>query len=233
MRGLLFRGGSVRQYAAFVDVGFLKASGSALLGRKPRDLRPNAEGVVEWCRALGSRLPGTMEYLRTYWYDGAFDPKHREYTGQRAFLDAISFTPGLSLRLGHIQERHPSWQRALRQAFREVCGELDLDHDEFMERLRARFQFLPERQQKGVDARIVLDLVRLGQDGVYDAAVLMTGDRDIAEAIKVVQDQGRRVILASPKDAGTASEIRQLVDMHIELSSSDVARMLSLRPEVG
>lgn len=219
----------MRYYVSFVDVGFLTAVGAAVMGTRMEDVRPDASALVDWCRDLGAHLPGEVEFLRTYWYDGAFDPEHHEFGRQRAYLDTVSDTPGLTLRLGHIQEHRPPWQRTLRKALKATCRDLHVDFDDFAASLQARFDLRLQRLQKGVDAKIVLDMVRFAQDGVYDTAVLMTGDRDIAEAIRVVQDQGKRVVLAAPRQANVAREIRQLVDQHVELSAADISRMLSAR----
>lgn len=220
----------MRYYVAFVDIGFLKAAGAAAVGlRHRREVTVDGEGLVQWCRAPAGRLPGGLEYLRAYWYDGAFDPQHMLYADQRVYLDAVSQTPGLALRLGHVQEHRPRWQGALDKALAASCKELGIDHVAFRKQLDGRFSVRADRQQKGVDAKIVLDMVRFAQDGVYDTAVLMTGDRDIAEAIRVVQDQGKRVVLAAPRQANVAREIRQLVDQHVELSAADISRMLSAR----
>ncbi len=59
-------------------------------------------------------------------------------------------------------------------------------------------------QQKGVDTLVVLDLVRLAQLRAYDIALIIAGDRDLAEALRVVaDDHARRVILS-------ASRVRRL-----------------------
>ncbi|MGH8906868.1 MAG: NYN domain-containing protein [Egibacteraceae bacterium] len=51
--------------------------------------------------------------------------------------------------------------------------------------------FYPGRQQKGVDTLVTLDLVRLAQRNAYDTAILIAGDRDLAEAIRTAQDSGK------------------------------------------
>lgn len=92
------------------------------------------------------------------------------------------------------------------------------------------FSFRPQRQQKGVDTLIVLDLVRLAQRRVYDCAVLIAGDRDLAEAVRVTQDEGRRVIVAHPAGSGVATELRQLADEVIAISIPDLQTMLTVKP---
>ena len=57
--------------------------------------------------------------------------------------------------------------------------------------------FRPERRQKGVDTLIALDLVRLAGHSVFDTAVLVSGDRDLAEAVRATQDLGSQVVIAT------------------------------------
>jgi uncharacterized LabA/DUF88 family protein len=45
--------------------------------------------------------------------------------------------------------------------------------------------FRSARAQKGVDARIVLDAIKLAEPRAYDWAILIAGDRDLTEAIEV------------------------------------------------
>lgn len=213
--------GQFHSVAAFIDVGFLTAEGARTLQAPRRAVKPNAQGCVDWIRGrftedAGSRL------LRIYWYDGAFDPRDRRYESQRRYFDAIASTPGIQLRLGHLQEVRPRWQHALRKAL-EACG---VDEDEF----GRHFSMRPEIRQKGVDTRLTLDLVRLAQRRVYDTALLLAGDRDLAEPVRVAQDEGALVTLAAPTHAGIASELRQLVDFHLELDANDLGTMLDVSP---
>jgi uncharacterized LabA/DUF88 family protein len=189
----------------------------------PRDVQPDARGCVEWLSALARRLALTAPspLLRVYWYDGAFDAADPRYGGQRVFFDAIASTPGIQLRLGHLRERTPRWQHAVRNAVL-ACG-VDLAKFEM------HFQFRAELEQKGVDTLIALDLVRLAQRGAYETALLVAGDRDLAEAVRVAQDEGRRVIVAPPTSGGVATELRQVADVLHPLEEADLRQMLRMR----
>lgn len=109
-------------------------------------------------------------------------------------------------------ERHPRWRHAIKKAI-EACG---VELAEF----EKHFTFRPEQYQKGVDSLIVPDLVRLAERRAYDVAVLIAGDRDIAPAVRVVQDAGAKVIVAHSEGAGVATELRQLAD-HLEPIGAD------------
>ena len=160
-----------------------------------------------------------MQLLRTYWYDGSLDPRDAGYHAQRRYFNAIANTPGIQLRLGHLKRTTPSWHYPLRQALETMS----VDPDEFAQ----HFQFRPQLSQKGVDTLIVLDLVRLGQQGTYDTAILVAGDRDLAEAVRTAQDAGRRVVLAHPEGAGVAQELRQLADHVLEIGIPHLTRMFA------
>lgn len=47
--------------------------------------------------------------------------------------------------------------------------------------------------EKGVDVKIALDIYKLGADGVYDKAMLISSDTDLLPAIRMVQDIGKEV----------------------------------------
>ena len=70
-------------------------------------------------------------------------------------------------------------------------------------------------QQKGVDTLLVLDLVRLAQQRAFDTALIIAGDRDLAEALRVIADDyARRVIVYSVEGSTPAKELLQSADDH-------------------
>lgn len=206
------------KYAGFIDYGFLDAAGASALKLPKKNVKPNAEGCVEWLREIGADLDGTPTPLRVYWYDAAFDPADGRYKSQRRYLDAIARTPGLQLRLGHLRERVPDWHYALKKALKQC----NIDPDDFAE----YFEFRSELSQKGVDTLITLDLVRLAQCGAYQTAILLAGDRDLAEPVRVAQDAGCRVLLAVPRGAGVAKELQQVADAIIDIDTEILTRIL-------
>lgn len=208
------------QSIALIDAGYLKAEGARTLSVKTHNVAPDAQGCVQLLRswAMSEQSP----LLRVYWYDGAFEADDARDQKQRPYLDAISSCPGVQIRLGHIRETIPTWQHAVKKAV-AACG-VDLADFE------KHFTFRPEMEQKGVDTLMVLDLVRLAQRNVYDTAFLIAGDRDLAEAVRVAQDEGRRVILLHPSGGGVATELRHLADEVRPLSLQDLKQMLRVRP---
>lgn len=210
----------MERVVGFIDFGFLKRASCKPLNASAKRLTPKPEGVVNWLKSIQYQDP--EGFLRAYWYDGAFDPRHAKHNAQRRYFDGIAAVPGIQLRLGHLQELKPKWQYAVQKALDAA----ELDRKAF----EAHFQFRPELGQKGVDTRITLDLVRLAQRHAYDVGVLVAGDRDLAEPVRVAQDEGRRIIVAAPAKASVAVELKQLADEVIELTPIMLQSMFDVAP---
>jgi uncharacterized LabA/DUF88 family protein len=88
-------------------------------------------------------------------------------------------------------------------------------------------------QQKGVDTLMVLDLVRLAQQRAFDTALIIAGDRDLAEVLRVVaDDHARRVILYSVEGSAPAKELVQSADDHGIIDGQSL-RLLVGQPIAG
>ena len=87
--------------------------------------------------------------------------------------------------------------------------------------------------QKGVDTLLTLDLVRHAGRADCSTAILLITDRDFVEAIRVAQDFGVRVLIATPNEHRIASELRQVVDGIIEIPRVVLREMLPPPPEKG
>ena len=218
-------------YICFIDVGYLRAEGARALGSRPRNVRPDAEKVAEWVRTLSGLRIVDAQFLRAYWYDGSFDPSHHEYAGQRRFFNAIAQTPGIQLRLGHIAERRHQLRNPIRSAIRNSATALGVDPESLLEEFDQNWTFYPERQQKGVDTLIALDMVRLASRSVCETMVLIAGDRDLAEVVRTVQDFGIRVLVATPNLASVAQELAHLADAIIDMGGTVIEEMLPIRAE--
>ena len=218
-----------QSYIGFVDVGFLHAVGATVLGQSRGSVNPDAATTVQWLRRLAEQRIVGQTFLRAYWYDGAFDPSHRDYRGQRMYFNGIAATPGIQLRLGHVAERPNQLADPIRQAIANAAEEVGCDPSRLLEAFDNLWTFRPVRQQKGVDTLIALDIVRLASRSVYATAVLIAGDRDLAEAIRTAQDHGVRVIIATPDRQSVAQEVSQLADDIIDIPASDVQSMFRPR----
>jgi uncharacterized LabA/DUF88 family protein len=196
----------------------LIAEGARALGADVADVKPDPGKLVEVLRGLS--WDNRSSLLRVYWYDAIVEPGDASYKAMRMAFDVIEATPGLRLRLGHLSVQQPAWQAALKRALRE-CG---VDKEEFAK----HFELRPERRQKGVDTLLTLDLVSLAQRGGYDRAILIAGDRDFAEPVRLAQDEGRRVYLWTPREDGLASELRALADEVRVIDANTLGRLLGV-----
>lgn len=170
-------------------------------------------------RALPGGRSCRAEILARYWYDGALEPQHADSPDQRRVFDGIAFTPGVQLRLGHLAERRPNrFQRPIELALRSAATELGINAEALVTAFYRHWTGRPERQQKGVDTLITLDLVWLAQCGAFHIAVLVAEDRDLAEPVRTAQDAGRRIVVATVGGpASLAKELAQLTDEVIEI----------------
>lgn len=209
------------RFVAFLDVGYLKAASASALGRPVRDIKPRPDKWVEWLHGLGQKIPGKPAFLRAYWYDGAYDPRHPRYQAQRKYFDSIADVPGIQVRLGHLRvEKNQSWHYAVKAALKKI----GVEEEAFTE----HFEFKPRLEQKGVDTRITLDIVRLAQRRVYTAAILVAGDRDLAEPVRVAQDEGCLMFVAIPTGGGLAPELRQLADEVVCLEKTELETLFEI-----
>jgi len=213
----------VGRFVAFLDVGYMDASSASALGRSRRNITPKPERWVAWLKGVCGEFPGGPTFLRAYWYDGAFDPRHPSYKGQRAYFDRIADVPGIQLRLGHLKvKKSPKWHYAVKLALKNM----GVNEAEF----KKHFEFRPELEQKGVDTRITLDIVRFAQRQVYDTAILVAGDRDLAEPVRLAQEDGCRIILVAPEGGSVAWELRQIVDEVRYIPTAELEGLFEIVP---
>ena len=75
-----------------------------------------------------------------------------------------------------------------------------------------------------------LDMVRFASQKVFDMAVLISGDQDLAGAVQTTQDMGRRVVIATPNEGSVSKELKKLADAVITLDKKDLQKMIVKRP---
>lgn len=75
---------------------------------------------------------------------------------------------------------------------------------------------------------LALDLVRLAGRKVFDVAVLISGDRDLAEAVRAAQDLGTQVLVATPNRRSVARKLSELADDIIDLDIKTLKKMLTI-----
>jgi uncharacterized LabA/DUF88 family protein len=73
--------------------------------------------------------------------------------------------------------------------------------------------------QKGVDTRLVVDVISLAQSDAYDIGIIVSGDSDLAEAIEWVREHTqKRIENACVPGKSWSEEIRNAADVKIQLT---------------
>jgi uncharacterized LabA/DUF88 family protein len=91
-------------------------------------------------------------------------------------------------------------------------------------------------QQKGVDSRIVTDLIELASNHAICDAMLVTGDGDLAIGIELAQRRGVRVAvmgiedLTIPVSHQQSPELTHIADRVVRIGKTDIAPFLSYAP---
>jgi len=84
-------------------------------------------------------------------------------------------------------------------------------------------------QQKGVDSRIVTDLIELATNHAISDAMLVTGDGDLAIGIELAQRRGVRVAVLGVEELtvgvhhSQSSEVTNIADRVVRLGLSDIS----------
>lgn len=87
-------------------------------------------------------------------------------------------------------------------------------------------------EEKGVDARLASDMVFMAARDLYDVAVLVSGDGDLAFAAQAVKDLGKHVENAYFKK-GRSQHLIKSCDSFIELKSENFADCLKLEQRLA
>ena len=100
--------------------------------------------------------------------------------------------------------------------------------------VKLRLGRLSQGKQKGVDSRIVRDLIVLARDRAITAAYVLSGDEDIREAVAEAQDCGVSVVLLGvtplPGQNNQARSLVQEADGLVMLTREQVNQWMTLRP---
>lgn len=140
---------------------------------------------------IGRFVDGLMrgrQLVRIYYYNCPLpqDTDEEIRSAQQKFFGALQRVPYLELRLGRLVRRD------------SVCPNCHMAHTGY--------------EEKGVDMRIGIDLLKGAHSDLYDTAVLVTGDSDLREAVQAVKDFGKHVeIVEFPH--GTSRELVAAADV--------------------
>ena len=127
-----------------------------------------------------------------YEYSGAnvyvsHDPDDESHETLRRWADWLDLQPGVLVSRMELRPRSPDRCRSCGHNF-NICPEC-------LRPLRLRVE-------KGVDTAMVTDMMRMGWDGLFDVAVLVSSDSDFAPAVDALTQRGLRVIQAGVPPLG-------------------------------
>ena len=72
--------------------------------------------------------------------------------------------------------------------------------------------------EKGIDVRIATDMLVNASRGNYDAAILVSGDTDFADAVQAVKDFGRKAEIALFGPGTSSRKLRDVADRVVSLA---------------
>jgi uncharacterized LabA/DUF88 family protein len=146
-------------------------------------------------------LVSNRTLVRTYFYTVRLTPDHaeEERKKQQKFLGALDHVPYLEVRMGKLVKRDT------------VCEDCGTRHEKYVE--------------KGVDMRVGIDMLSAAAKKMYDTAILVSGDGDLAEAVRAVKELGLHVEVAAFVK-GKAYELTQMADLNRELTPADLQPFL-------
>ena len=189
--------------AMLVDAEYLRQEAHTVLDIKRSSL--DATFLDRWAREDG------INHIR--WYDGYYKTSHPHSNNQRHFFDCLARNTGIKLRMGSIVERDSSlFERAMFRMLPAVARDLGIAEGPLEEVVRRHWVSRTYRQQKGVDALYIIDILQLAQSSKVQVLCLCTGDRDFIPAIHEAQQLGVCVNLVVPRPDKVSAEIARVVD---------------------
>lgn len=94
-------------------------------------------------------------------------------------------------------------------------------------------------QQKGVDSKIVIDLIELATNHAISDAMIVTGDGDLAIGIELSQRRGIRVAVLGVEELSMgvphsqSAEVTDVADRTIRIGAADLSPYLSYIPKAS
>jgi len=145
---------------------------------------------------FSAKLANGRDLVRTYYYNSPAPPS-ADQAGFQRYWAKLNWLNNVRPRLGRIIPRTIDVQ----------CPEC---HKSFQYKTHI---------QKGVDTRIVVDVISLAQSNAYDTGIIVSGDSDLAEAIEWVREHTqKRIENACVPCKSCSEEIRNAADVKIQLT---------------
>jgi len=159
---------------------------------------------------LAEKLAAGRPLVRIYYYTTPSPrPDSPKGKAHQRFLDKLGWIDYLQVRLGRLVPREV-------QIDCQKCGEK---------------QTFRSHIQKGVDTRIVVDMVTMAVRDSYDTAILVSGDSDLAEAVNFIREHtNKQVENACVPGKGWARTLREAADKRISLTKEYLSDCLLEAP---
>ncbi|MBS3085941.1 NYN domain-containing protein [Candidatus Pacearchaeota archaeon] len=138
---------------------------------------------------LGEKLADKRDLVRVYYYNAPLDYKNNpeKYAKQQKFFDKVKATDKVKLILSRLQKR-------------KIKG-------------TDRYYYAI----KGDDIHLASDMIKGAYEGMYDVAVLVSGDGDFIPAVNIIQEKGKLVENAYFKQS-LSWHLKQECDKSIKLT---------------
>ncbi len=148
--------------------------------------------------------------IRSYFFDGVQEPCPPKVEN---FFNALRHQ-GITVITRPLRYKEINCKRCnLFKALKKV-KELEL----FNKKDDGSLEIYQQQYQKGIDVALVTELLRMAREGVYDSAIVVSGDNDYKNAIECVKSMGKRVEVASFKKA-LGSDLKEVADKLIFLDN--------------
>ena len=194
--------------AMLIDAEFLRQEASNTLNIER--CGSNVHYLTQWLRKDG------INHIR--WYDAIYRDGAANANKQRHWLDSMADQAQMKLRLGTLVERDSSlYERAMYRMLSGVAADLNVDPDALTRAVGAHWESRSYRQQKGVDALLILDMLQLAMSGNINVICLCAGDTDFLPVIHEVQQRGIPVNMVVPRPQRLSPQIKREVDAAVAI----------------
>jgi len=249
-----------RHACVFIDGENLRHSLCDLFGAdfNPADYLPKQANWEEFFRYLVTQASSDLR-LRTYWYvveELDFWPYNidrllkqadfitlekliRRHKPHAAAMDAIADPSARRTRVEIIARDLLKIENAIKRRFdgwKELQNGITRKFDsvEFRRAGSIRMNLFTEEfgDEKGVDVKLATDLLKLA--GIYEVAIIVSGDGDYVPAVQAAKDQGKHVVNVSflKKSGGVlpggARRLNQAADRAIEVAYDDMKAFMKI-----
>ena len=148
---------------------------------------------------LANKLSNDRKLIRTYYYNVPIDQNEDpcRYREQQKFFSSLDKVPYFETTLGRLVRRERT----------STCSKC------------AHQERIIVHNEKGIDVNTAVDMLTMAVKGLYDTAILISGDGDFDKAIKAVKDLGKHVENAY-FTKGHSKQLMRICDRFIELNGA-------------